>query len=179
MRHMKKLEIGPGRKRLDDDWITLDCRRRHHVDIVWDITNLPIPMESQSFDLIYMSHVLEHIPWTQTVDVLKDLHRILRPEGRLEVWVPDLEKLVQAYIDPDLISKDGWYKYNPQKDPTRWFNGRLFTYGETCGNWHRAAFDRHYLNRCLLSAGYSDTDTLDKPRGYDHGWINLGMVAVK
>lgn len=179
VQRMSKLEIGPGRKRLGDDWATLDCRRRYHVDIVHDLTSLPLPLDDSSFELIYMSHVLEHIPWTQTVDVLKDLLRVLSPGGRLEIWVPDLEKLVQAYIDPELVQNDGWYKYNPDKDVTRWFNGRLFTYGETRGNWHRAAFDRRFLSKCLLDAGFNSVDALDQPRGYDHGWINLGVVGIK
>ncbi len=125
-----------------------------------------------------MSHILEHIPWTQTDIFLKEIYRILKPRGVVEIWVPDLEKLVQAYLNPELNKKDGWYRFNDERDPVKWFNGRLFTYGPGEENFHRASFDTSYLNRCLIKAGF-DTQSLSKPRGYDHGWINLGMAGRK
>jgi predicted SAM-dependent methyltransferase len=176
-----KLEIGSEKvkSKLGLDWKTMDIIASKDVDIVHDITKLPLPLDSDSCEIIYMSHVLEHIPWTQTSKLLRDLYRCLKKGGSLEVWVPDLEKLAKAYLNPSLIKNDGWYKYNPDKDPTRWFNGRLFTYGPGMENFHRAAFDTRYLTKCLTEAGFTQTEKLKKPRGYDHGWINLGMKGVK
>ena len=119
------------------------------------------------------------IPGRSWLDVLKELRRILKTEGTIEIWVPDLRKLVQAYLKPSLVACDGWYKFNPEKDATKWFNGRLFTYGPGEENWHRAAFDEEYLRRCLKQAGFRHTVRLNRPRGYDHKWINLGIAAVK
>lgn len=176
---MKKLEIGPGVKSIGSDWECMDMVVRPHVQYVHDIRKFPYPFMDNSFDLVYMSHILEHIPWFQTDSCLKEIKRILKPGGVVEIWVPDLEKLVQAYLNPELNEKDGWYKYNPEKDPTKWFNGRLFTYGPGEENWHRAAFDKRYLSKCLGDAGFSDIKKLENPRGYDHGWINLGMSGSK
>lgn len=39
--------------------------------------------------LLYASHVLEHIPWYKTEEVLREWVRVLKPGGVLEVWVPD------------------------------------------------------------------------------------------
>jgi hypothetical protein len=125
----------------------------------------------------YMSHILEHIPWFQTKECLTEVKRILRPGGTIEIWVPDLAKLIEGFLNPSLIEKDGWYKHNPNKDPTIWLNGRLFTYGPGEENWHRAAFTREYLTQCLAEAGFVDIFPLEKPRGYYHGWINLGVGA--
>ena len=126
-----------------------------------------------------MSHILEHIPWTQTVAALREMRRILAPGGALEIWVPDLEKLVKAYLAKD-TGGCKWRKFNKEADPVTWFNGRLFTYGPEAENWHRAAFDAPYLKRQLRRAGFNQAiNRLQKPRGYDHGWINLGMVAYK
>ena len=174
---MKKLEIGPGRKSLGPDWDAMDMIDRPHVNIVHDIREYPYPIADDTYDIIYMSHILEHIPWFQTQDCLVELKRILKPDGVLEIWVPDLEKLVQAYLNPELNKKDGWYKFNEERDPVKWFNGRLFTYGPGEENWHRAAFDRPYLRRCLNKAGFTRLADITQCRGDSHGWINLGMSA--
>lgn len=149
------------------------------VDIVHDLKNTPLPFEDNQFDLVYLSHVLEHVEWTKTHSVLQELYRILAPNGVVEIWVPDLKKLVAAYLDHTLIKNDGWYRFNEDRDPVRWFNGRLFTYGPGEENFHRAAFDQEFLTRCLMHAGFKDVSLLNKPRGADHGWINLGIRGTK
>jgi len=171
------LEIGPGISSLGKEWDSMDMVQRPHVNIKHDIRSFPYPIESGRYDLVYMSHILEHIPWFQTEECLKEVKRILKVGGTLEIWVPDLRKLVEAYLNPTLNANDGWYKFNPEKDPVKWFNGRLFTYGPDEENWHRAAFDREYLKRCLVKAGFQEIFDLNKPRGHDHGWINLGVAA--
>ncbi|MDB5478455.1 MAG: hypothetical protein JWM96_950 [Alphaproteobacteria bacterium] len=42
--------------------------------------------ETNSFDAIYSSNVLEHVP--DQVSALKELHRVLRPSGVAAFWVP-------------------------------------------------------------------------------------------
>ena len=176
-----KLEIGGERvdSSLGKDWKIMDIIPGDRVDIVHDLHILPLPLEDNSCEVIYMSHVLEHILWTKTAPVLKELHRATAKGGALEIWVPDLEKLAKAYLDNSLIANDGWYKANPDHDPTRWFNGRLFTYGPGEENLHRAAFDYRYLSKLLIQVGFSKTEHMTNPRGYDHGWINLGVKAIK
>jgi len=176
-----KLDIGNDmiNRRLGSDWTTMDIIKGKNVDIVHDLRKIPYPFKNNSVELIYMSHVLEHIPWTITDKVLKELYRITQKNGVIEVFVPDLKKLVQGYLNNDLIKNDGWYKYNPDKNPVRWFNGRLFTYGPGEENFHKAAFDFEFLSHCLEKAGFKQIERLEKPRGYNHGWINLGVKGVK
>lgn len=174
---MRALEIGPGTHPVDKSWDIMDMVDRPWVNYSHDVRKLPLPLESDQYDLVYLSHILEHIPWFQTVDFLKEIWRILKVGGTVEIWVPDLAKLVDCYLKRKI--GDRWLKHNKAKDPTTWFNGRLFTYGPGEENWHRAAFDKPYLERQLKLAGFKHTDLLKKPRGYDHGFINLGMAAVK
>jgi predicted SAM-dependent methyltransferase len=170
---MRVLEIGPGTHPVNRQWDTMDIvgnpTYRHDVRI------LPLPIRSQKYDLVYMSHILEHVPWFQTVDLLKEVHRILKGDGTVEIWVPDFKKIVDAYICRK--PGDGWRKFNPDRDFMTWINGRLFTYGPGEENWHRAAFDESFLREQLKKAGFRHTAPLKKPRGYDHGMINLGVVG--
>lgn len=177
---MRKLEIGPTNgQRLDKSWETLNIFPGSNVDIVADIRRPLKMIKDDSYDIIYMSHVLEHVPWFNTIHFLKEIRRILKSGGVVEIWVPDFDKLISAYLDNNLIKKDGWYKYNPNKDPMIWLNGRIFTYGPNEDNWHRAIFNSDHLVNCLKKAQFFDIKKLNKPRGYDHGWINLGMSGRK
>ena len=48
-------------------------------------------------------------------------------------------------------------------------------------NWHMAVFSPRYLRSLLAESGLINIDELDSSmvRGYDHGWINIGMKGYK
>jgi SAM-dependent methyltransferase len=58
----------------------------------------PLPVADGSVDVIRASHCLEHFPFEQTLDVLKDWVRALKPGGTLQVAVPDFAKVAEAYL---------------------------------------------------------------------------------
>jgi SAM-dependent methyltransferase len=49
------------------------------------------PFPPQSFDLVFMSHSLEHLP--SPVDALRRVHRLLKDDGLLAVSVPNVNSL--------------------------------------------------------------------------------------
>lgn len=183
------LEIGPGNARLPS-FETVDVFGGWNVDYVCDAAK-PLPFKDGTFDLIYASHVLEHIPWYKTEEVLKEWVRVLKHGGELEVWVPDGLKICKTLIEAELdgvnhIDEDGWYRFNPRRDPCVWAAGRIFSYGDGTGaighpNWHRAIFTPRYLKDLFERVELIDVRELDRSevRGYDHGWINLGMRGRK
>jgi SAM-dependent methyltransferase len=189
VKNCRYLEIGCGGNRIPG-FETLDVRGGKNVDYILD-TAKPLPFENNTFNLIYASHVLEHIPWYRTEEVLREWVRILKHGGQLEIWVPDGLKVCETLLkaeseNPNIIGKDGWYKLNPRKDPCLWAAGRIFTYGDGMGtinshNWHRAIFTPRYLKELFERAGLSDIRPLDRSevRGHDHGWINLGFKGRK
>lgn len=183
------LEIGPGKTRING-FETLDIASNRHADYYWDASRR-LPFEKDTFDLLYASHVLEHIAWYQTEKVLNDWVRVLKRGGVIEIWVPDGLKILKALLDYELyrdnyIHLDGWYRYNSERDPYKWAAGRIFTYGDGTGridhpNWHRALFTPIYLKKLFENSGLREIRYLDQSeiRGDDHGWINLGMSGVK
>ena len=179
---MRLLEIGCGDKRLAPldgcEWETMQIENHLETyldgDIVHNLEDLPLPIADNAYDIIYMSHVLEHVSWIKTVDVLKDIRRILKPKGTLEIIVPDLDKLIEAMQSKQMPDK--WRRWNKQNYYMNWFNGRLFNYD---GNWHKASFNKEHLTKCLIDAGFKDISDMDYCRGYDHGYISLKMKAVK
>ena len=185
----RKLEIGPGPKRIDD-FETLNVVPGANVDYVWNASTR-LPFDTGTFSLIYASHVLEHIPWYEADAALAEWVRVLTTPGRIEIWVPDGVKICKAFVDAELqgatdFERDGWFRFNEQRDPCRWASGRLFSYGDGIGtrgheNWHLAVFSFRYLERALLKAGCARVERLEpsQVRGHDHGWINLGVVGIK
>lgn len=51
----------------------------------------------QSVDEIYASHVLEHFGHRQTLDVVKEWVRVLKPGGVLKVAVPNFDAIIHYY----------------------------------------------------------------------------------
>jgi len=72
--------------------ISFDADVTIKPDIVGDITNLDI-IPTNSIDVFWASHVLEHIHTLQVMDVLKNMNRILKEDGLGIILVPNLKSL--------------------------------------------------------------------------------------
>ena len=185
----RRLEIGPGPERIDG-FETLNIIGARNVDYVGDAAKR-MPFADDTFECIYASHILEHVPWYKTEEALREWVRVLQPGGTLEVWVPDGLKIAAAFVDAETsggtdFRNDGWYKFNEQEDPCLWMAGRMYSYGAGDGNrndpnWHMAVFSPRHLQTLFENAGLENVERLDPSavRGYDHGWINLGMTGRK
>lgn len=80
-------DIGGGGRRIAPGVVTVDIVPGPNVDIVSDIHELQIPDES--FDCVFCTGTLEHVrdPWK----AVRELHRILRPEGLVHIDVPFIQ----------------------------------------------------------------------------------------
>ena len=63
----------------------------------WDLRR-GVPFAGGTFDVVYHSHVLEHIDREAAPGFLRECLRVLRPGGTLRVVVPDLEALTRSYL---------------------------------------------------------------------------------
>lgn len=95
----RKLHIGGREKK--PGWKLLNIQPGDGVDYVGDINDLS-QFPDGAFDVIYGSHVLEHISQGNMVHTLSGLYRILGPNGKLMISVPDLEVLCKLFVDPEL-----------------------------------------------------------------------------
>lgn len=78
------LNLGSGDTKLHPSIINLDVRDGPFVDIVGSADN--VPLDSLSVDLVISQEMLEHVP--NPSDVMKEIYRILRPNGSLYLQVP-------------------------------------------------------------------------------------------
>jgi len=87
------------------------------ADIKVDIQNIPFPDES--WDLVICNHILEHVPNYKIA--LKELKRILKKRGLLEITVPTDRKITSVYEDSTIVKKEERVKYFGQDDHLRIF----------------------------------------------------------
>ncbi|MBA4138075.1 MAG: hypothetical protein C0518_12230, partial [Opitutus sp.] len=89
------LQIGCG-PQIAPGFVNLDYRWVPGVDVVWDLLR-PLPFPDGRFRGIFTEHCLEHFDEASLQRVLRQMHRVLAPGGRVRIVVPSLELHTQAY----------------------------------------------------------------------------------
>lgn len=90
---MKKINLGCGSQILDGyenyDKFPIDGRVKYI-----DLDTLPLPFDDKSVDEVIIFHVLEHLD-VNLLDFMKDINRILKPDGVLYVRLPTWSNKLQ------------------------------------------------------------------------------------
>ena len=134
-------------------FINLDARPLPHVHIVSkNIFRLDM-IPDDSLDMVYMSHVLEHVPRNQAIEVIREMARVLKPDGVLRISVPDFDHVITIYeasgkqinaIAPALMG------------------GQNYAF-----NFHYGVFNTEYLANLLAKGGFLRVRPWD-PANCDH-----------
>jgi ubiquinone/menaquinone biosynthesis C-methylase UbiE len=96
MKEMKKLNLGCGAD-IKEGYINLDFMKLPGVDIVHNINQFPWPFKDNEFDLVFASHVLEHVE--DLVKTMKELKRICKNNAKIIIRGPHFSCGV-SYRDP-------------------------------------------------------------------------------
>jgi SAM-dependent methyltransferase len=169
----------------------IDIQPRKGVRHVGDVRRLPFPRNT--FKVVYASHIIEHLPWYETEEILKEWARVLVKGGILEVWTVDAYKVARCLVELEEqgvnpYGKDGWKRFNPKGDGYLWCNGKLFAPSKEmrhkkCGDpcWHRSLHTPQSLCKNFQRVGLAEIRLMEREecRGYWHGWCNLGVRGVK
>ncbi|MBN1755111.1 methyltransferase domain-containing protein [bacterium] len=89
------LNLGCG-NRYHKDWTNINLFKYCEAMISYDVLR-GIPFPADTFDVVYHSHLLEHVDRDEGATLLRECHRVLKPQGIIRVVVPDLEYLVREY----------------------------------------------------------------------------------
>ena len=94
-------------------------------------------MDWENVDEVMMSHVLEHLSWRVTGQVLRVVHDWMKPGGKLTVEVPDMKVLF--------------------KRGTTYPSWVLGIYGAQIheGEYHKAGFDQELIEGHIEAAGFT------------------------
>ena len=95
---MKYLNLGCGHHySCHPSWTNLDFISTGKGVIAHNLLD-GVPFSENTFDLVYHSHVLEHMTKADGANFLAECLRVLKPGGVLRVAVPDLEQIVRHYL---------------------------------------------------------------------------------
>lgn len=97
----------------------------------------PLPFADSSADVIRASHVLEHFPYGQAIEVIQHWVSKLKPGGELRIAVPDLAVAATDYLAGKDTHTQG-YIMGGQTRPD---------------DFHKAIFDEELLAECMRQAG--------------------------
>ena len=138
---MIKLHLGCGKRDFGSDWIHIDGSHAYPHIQYHDIINLP--MDHNTVDLIYASHVLEYFDREEVVSILKEWYRVLTPSGGiLRLAVPDFREMADLYINRG-------YSLDTFIGPMygKWMMGDKYIY-------HKTIYDRISLSKILNDVGF-------------------------
>ena len=167
-----KLHIGGTQPK--EGWKILNSQPGPHVDFIGDIRDLS-SLESESCEEIYGAHILEHIGQQDMVNTLKGIHRLLKPNGKLMISVPDLDVLCRLFIHPELNSSQRFHVMRMM------FGGQVDPW-----DFHYIGLNFEILSSYLAASGFASCARIDSfglfedtstyaPYGVQ---ISLNVVAV-
>ena len=100
------------KKWLAESYLTADLFNPHAM-VKMDITNIAYP--DQSFDVIYCSHVLEHVPDDRKA--MREFFRVLKDNGWAILLVPIYAE--KTFEDPSIVEPTARLKAFGQEDHVR------------------------------------------------------------
>ena len=138
-----------------EGWISVDIRSRDGVLLVMDLSSV-FPIKSNSIGAIFCSHFLEHLSLKDGLVFLKECYRILLPNGKIRVSVPDFKLLVSKYLEGKW---DGVEEEIPagNRSILEVLNCETFyPYVEPPEKSHNAQYDEELLCKVMNDAGFQD-----------------------
>lgn len=78
------------------EFVNVDTRPMLHIHYIHEVEELPM-FANRTVDLLYASHLLEHVPRDRLERTLKEWYRVLKSGGVLRFGVPDFEGLLRIY----------------------------------------------------------------------------------
>ena len=164
----EKLNLGAG------DW-HIDGYKSIDIDDV-DLHVHPWPWKDNSIEAIYAGHILEHFDRGDGVKFLSECYRILRPEGALEIAVPDMDIFAECIITGDWGQVCGY----------QWKSLDRFMGGDESEinllQRHRYMYCWASLAWTLKEIGFETVERISKRREIDnpaYAAISLHVLAVK
>jgi SAM-dependent methyltransferase len=99
-----KVNLGSGRER-HEGYVNLDLNPNSGAEWIHDVRRLPF--QDNEIDAFRAQDILEHLPYRETVPVLKEWHRCLKPDGRLDFCVPAADVIMMWWSkrSPKLLQK--------------------------------------------------------------------------
>lgn len=143
----------------------------------------PFPVPDGYVNLIFSSHMMEHLTHLESVNFLRECYRMMCDGGIIRIAVPSVGLLMQKYIDHDL---DFLKHINPNAEKATCDLDKFY---EVVFVNHAHIYDSCSLKQILEFAGFKDVKQIDpfhsrseimeKETIVSHPTISLVMEGIK
>lgn len=153
---VRKLQIGAGPNNLPD-WLNTDIEPIEGQAFL--DAGAPFPLPDNSIHYIYAEQLIEHLNPVQATVMLRESYRTLKPEGRLRLATPDLDRMVAMFDEVETdeerrfitaMSKFARISVNDADRPVYILNVFFRRWG------HQFLHNQQSLASALKSAGFKD-----------------------
>jgi predicted SAM-dependent methyltransferase len=164
------LDIGCGLNS-HPELINLDYLWHPGVDVCWDITR-GLPFADASLRGVFSEHCLEHFPLPTARTLLKEIRRVLAPDGTARIIVPDGELYLRTYVQQLGGDNSRTFPYQKEEQARDLWSpmvsvNRIFYQDRESLFGHRTIFDFQLLALLLREAGFTRVARRDYQAGTD------------
>ncbi len=133
-------------------------------NVVYANVSQHLPFKDAMFDAVYSSHLVEHLYRGEALTMLREAVRVLKPGGICRTLVPDLEGIVQRYLDrrdreragEDIDAAGAFCEdlYMVHAEPPPRSMVKQLAYGGRNPHMHQLLYDGPSLIRLMNEAGF-------------------------
>lgn len=152
-----RLQLGCG-PRVMPGWVNTDICQNSNltVDGILDLRR-PFPLKNDSCLEIYSHHVFEHLSYPKSAKhVLRESHRILVPNGKFRVVVPDLDLFLESYHRPEWSSYMEWVLKTKHDEIVFGTRAEIMNFLFRQGGEHQFTYDFKTICELLNVAGFKN-----------------------
>jgi len=145
------------------EFVNIDIEPYPNIHYVQDITDLS-NFRDESVDMVYASHVLEHIPRHQFTATLKEWKRVLKKGGIFRFAVPNFDALIDIYTQTGKnveIVRDQVLGQDPP-----YHN-------------HHTLWNFHYAQKILTDCGFSNVRLWDVNKVDHHAFVDRASRSMR
>ena len=147
-----KLNIGTYREMFHYGWINIDilnlstfARDNGYLFTLMDVRN-GLQFGDNTVDIIYISHMLEHLERDKGKTLLQECYRVLKNGGIIRISVPDPKILISKYLDGSLMQLKSYVVESSSDVAEAFF--------QTLTGGHRTAYDFDSLSKVLTDCKF-------------------------
>jgi hypothetical protein len=118
----------------------------------------------ESVDEIHASHVLENLERWEVQPTIKEWSRALKPNGRLEIAVPDFEVIADAYVKNKSLGRAAGYVMGGGTDEN---------------DFHKTIWDEETLRRLCFAENLNCIGKYDGLNGAERLPVSLNLAFIK
>ena len=163
-----KLNIGSYIQMSSHGWVNMDrlealsgfARNHGYKFMYYDATMQALPFGMQPVDLIFSSHMLEHLTVDDGLKFLRDCYRVMKPGATIRLTMPDTDKLTELFVCGDLFELDDLL---PPADAALMPSMKLFKF---LADGHKTAYNWASLGPMLNLAGFKNVERKSFRKGH-------------